>query len=455
MDSLPLLLLCALAAGPSALPAAPPPAGPPPAAAATAGSPPASAAVEPEPEPEPERVAFDEAVRRAMARAPAARIAAEEIVRVDGLLVQARAGALPGLGVAAIYTQVDAARTLSQGTGQPARVVTPEYLKQGQLILSAPLVNPSRWASWVVASKQLDLTRISQEDVRRQVALAAGRAYLGVLASRRTIEVSRSAVELARARADFAQARLQAGVGNALDVARVGQVLAASEAQLESARTGLARAREALGIATASDGPLDAAGEPDLHPAGAAPAGGAPVEGRADVAVARARLEAVTAAARYSWADWLPSLLLTAQETSTTVAVAPTPHAGWQVQFVLSLPIFEGGLRVGQLRERRALEREARTTLDATLRQARSDVRVAVAAVQHQEASLAAARRAAEQARTVLALTGRAFEAGATNSLDLATAQQQSRDADLAMVVGEDAVRQARLDLLAALGLFP
>ncbi len=438
MAPLPLLLLCALAGEPALPPAA---AAPEPAAPAPAPAPAG-----------PERVSFGEAVRRAMARAPAARIAAEEIVRVDGLLVQARAGALPGLGVAAIYTQVDTARTLSQGAGQPARVVTPEYLKQGLLTVTAPLVNPSRWAGWVVASKQLDLARISREDVRRQVALAAGRAYLGVLASRRTIEVSRSAVELARARVDFAQARLQAGVGNALDAARVGQVLAASEAQLESAQTGLARAREALGIVTGGDGPLDAAGEPDLH---AAAPDGAPEEGRADVALARSRLEAATAAARYSWADWLPTLLLTAQATNTTVAVAPTPHAGWQVQFVLSLPILEGGLRVGQLRERRALQREAGTTLDATLRQARSEVRVAVAAVQHQEASLAAARRAAGQARTVLTLTGRAFEAGATTSLDLATAQQQSRDADLSMVVGEDAVRQARLDLLAALGLFP
>ncbi len=451
MAGLPLLLACVLAADPPA-PVVPPPVAP---GAAAAAPGPASTLPAPGPAAEPERVAFDEAVRRAMARAPAARVAAEEIARVDGLLVQARAGSLPGIGVAAVYTQVDAARTLSQGPGQPARVVTPEYLKQGQLTLSAPLFNPSRWAGWVVASKQADLARVSREDVLRQVALAAGRAYLGVVASRRTIEVSRSAVELARARVDFAQARLQAGVGNALDAARVGQVLAASEAQLESARTGLARAREALGIATGGDGPLDADGEPDLRAGASPPSPGAPEEGRADVVAARARLDAATAAARYSWADWLPALLVTAQETNTTVAVAPTPHAGWQVQFVLSLPIFEGGLRVGQLQERRALEREARTGLDATLRQARSDVRVAVAAVQHQEAALGAARRAAEQARTVLSLTGRAYEAGATNSLDLATAQQQSRDADLAMVVGEDAVRQARLDLLAALGLFP
>jgi outer membrane protein TolC len=125
------------------------------------------------------------------------------------------------------------------------------------------------------------------------------------------------------------------------------------------------------------------------------------------------------------------------------------------VQLVLSLPIFEGGFRLGQLREREAIARETSTALDATLRQARSEVRVSVEAVQHQEASFAAARRASEQARAVLTLTTQAYEAGATNSLDLTTAQQQSRDADLAVVISEDAVRNARLDLLAAVGLFP
>jgi outer membrane protein TolC len=400
--------------------------------------------------PAPERITFDEAVRRALARAPAARIAADEIARVDGLLWQARSASLPQVGLTASATRIDAERVL--GSGPAARVAAFETTRQLQGTATVPLVAPGRWATWVVGAKQLDLTRISEQDVRRQVALAAGRAYLGVLASRRASEVSRSAVELARARLDFSRARLKAGVGNALDDARAEQVQAASEVQLESALTALARAREALGIATGAEAPLDAAEDPVL----AAPAEGAGgVDGRPDVASARARLEAAAAAARYSWADWLPSLLLNAQETNVSPAAAPTPHLGWQVQLVVSLPILEGGLRVGQLRERNAIEREARTQLDATLRQARSDVRVAVEAIQHQEAAFSAARRAAESARQVLTLSSRAYEAGATNSLDLSTAQQQSRDADLAMVIAEDAVRQARLDLLAAVGLFP
>jgi len=400
----------------------------------------------------PERVTFEEAVRRATARAPAAAIAADEIARVDGLLGQARSGSLPQLGAAGTWTELDHAR-VQRSPGQPDRTVTPGTQRQATATVSLPVFAPSRWAAWVVAARTLDLARVSELDVRRQVALAAARAYLGVIAGRRAVEVSRSSVELARARAEFSRARLRGGVGNALDEARAGQVLAAGEALLETAQTSLARAREALGLSTGADGPLDAASEPELaSPPGAAPGG---EERRPDVAVAQARLEALAAAARWSWADWLPSLLATAQGIHQAPAFSPAQPEGWQVQLVLALPIFEGGLRAGQLRERQALEREARTLLDATLRQARSEVRVAVEAAQRQETAFAAARRAAEQARAVLGFASSAYEAGATNSLDLTTAQQQARDADLALVISEDAVRQARLDLLAALGLFP
>ena len=62
---------------------------------------------------------------------------------------------------------------------------------------------------------------------------------------------------------------------------------------------------------------------------------------------------------------------------------------------------------------------------------------------------------ASDRARRVFELASEAYRAGATNELDVTTAQQQSRDADLAAAIAEDAVRQARLDLLAAVGQFP
>ncbi|HEX9307303.1 MAG TPA: TolC family protein, partial [Anaeromyxobacter sp.] len=128
---------------------------------------------------------------------------------------------------------------------------------------------------------------------------------------------------------------------------------------------------------------------------------------------------------------------------------------GWQAQLVLSVPLFEGGLRTGQRRERLALEAEAAAQLTGLTRQARSEVRSALSALQHAEAALEQSRRGAERAQAALALVSQAYRAGATTSLDVVDAEQRARDADTAAVVAEDAVRQGRLDLLSAAGRFP
>jgi outer membrane protein TolC len=332
-------------------------------------------------------------------------------------------------------------------------VVAAKDQEAASAALSVPLLAPSRWAAWAHAAEQVDVARASEADVRRTALITTARAYLAILAQKRVVDVSVSARDIAKARFDFAHARRSGGIGNAVDELRAEQQLATSDVQLAAGEVGLVRAQEALGVLTGSDGPLDAAEEPALT------AANAPLESaldvRSDVRAARSRLDAARHVERDSWTDWLPTLLATGQVFYQHPPTLTTPQTGWQVQFVLSVPIYEGGLRVAQLHERAALTREARATLDATLRQARSDVRLAMEEVERQEGALGSARLAAERARSVLDLQTQAYKAGAANDLDVTTAQQQSRDADLAAVIAEDAVRQARLDLLSSIGQFP
>jgi outer membrane protein TolC len=396
----------------------------------------------------PERVSFAEAMRRAGLQATSAAVALEEVRRAQALLVEARSLSLPLLSGNASLTLLDRDR-VQPGSGA---VLAPRDQRNANLALQVPLLAPSRWASWAVASEQVEVARASEQDVRRAVLITAARSYLSVLAQRRVVEVSRSARDIAAVRFDFARARRAGGIGNAIDEARAEQQLAASEAQLRNGEVGLLRAQEALGAATGSDAALDAAEEPAFEPEGS-PAD--PEARRADVRAARERLEGIAQARRLSWTDWLPTLLASGQAFANDPSTATNPQTGWQVVFVLSLPIFEGGLRVGQLREREALEREARILLESTLRLVHSDVRLATQSLSRQEEALASSRLAAGQARNVLDLTTESYKAGATNDLDVSTAQQQSRDADLQVVIAEDAVRQARLDLLSAFGQFP
>ncbi len=407
--------------------------------AAGAEAPPATA---------PQAISFDEAVARARAHALGSVVAAEEIRRADGLLTQARSGSLPALGLTGNYTRLDQERSSGGALLAPREQTSANV--QAALALS-----PSRWYQWSHAGDQVDVARAGAADAQRSAALTAARAYLTVVGQKRVVEVTRSAVEVAQAHYDYAHARREAGVGNALDELRAEQQLATSVAQLEAVRTGLARSQEALGQATGGDAPLDARAEPPLTQPPAEEPPERAAERRADVRAAGARAQAATRVARDSWADWLPSLLGTFTAYRQDWSTLSTPDHGWQAQAILSFPLLEGGLRVGQARERGALEAEGAAQLDALLRQARSEVRAAWASLQHAEVSLVEIRRAADRADQVLKLVTESYQAGSTTSLDVADAQQRARDAEIAAAVVEDAVRQARLDLLAATGHFP
>jgi len=438
---------------------------PPPSLAAPA-PPLAPAAPPPHSPPGPplEAVDFDRAVNPANERAPSATIAAQEVARTDALLWEVRSGSLPFVAFNGTYTRIDASRlgqlVVEVGQNQVNTVTirtVPQQSNNENLALSVPLLAPSKWYQWSHAGDQLDVARASERDVRRAVAITAARAYLTIIAQKRSIEVSRRAVENAQAHYDYAHARRLTGIGNTLDEVRADQQLATARAQLEDALAGLVRSQEALGIATGSSGPLDAGGEPDLSGGPASVDGGLEFveETRTDVLLARSRSHAAERVTADSWADWLPTVSFNGQIYRQDPPLAATPARGWQVQLLLTFPLFEGGLRVGQYREREALEREAQLQLEGTRDQARSDVRTAYANLEHAVASLEANRRAADSAHVALSLVDRAFRAGATTSLDVTDAERTARDADSATVIAEDGVRQSRLDLLSAIGRFP
>jgi outer membrane protein len=131
------------------------------------------------------------------------------------------------------------------------------------------------------------------------------------------------------------------------------------------------------------------------------------------------------------------------------------PETGWQAQLLLTIPLYDGGLRYGQESERDVTRQEARASLDAVSRQARSDVRVAFEEIKRADAALVAAGNAARLAEAALQMANTAYRAGAYTNLEVIDAERTARDAATAVAVAEDGARQARLDALSASGRFP
>jgi len=400
-----------------------------------------------------ERVTFDEALRRALARSVATQVSLLEIRRAEGLLSEARSGSLPTLAANGIYIRLDADRQLG---GDSPRVILSQDQVFANAVATLPLIVPNRWAQWSHGEDTRDVAKASDADVRRQTAITAARAYLSIVAQKRVLDATVRARDTARAHYLFSRTRREGGVGNRVDEVRAEQELATDEAQVHNSLAALLRAQEALGTIAGADVPLDAAEEPAFpQPPSLAEAAQDAEQRRQDVRAAQLRASAARHVSRDSWLDYLPTLLGTFQPFYQGPPTLTQPRRGWQAQLLLSITIYDGGTRTGLAKERDAAAEEARQQLEGLLRQARSEVRVAYDSLQRADAALSESRRAAQRADEALQLADRAYQAGATGNLEVVDAQRRARDAETAAAVAEDAVRQARLDLLSATGHFP
>ena len=403
----------------------------------------------PAPLPAATALSFDEAIRQSLLRNTNAVVAEAEVRRAEAIAREARAGWLPNLNGNATYTRLDHDRLLS------GRVIAPANQFAANLTLSIPLIAPQGWAASSRASDQIDLMRSSRADVRRQIALAVARAYLLVVSQKRVLEVSESARVTAQAHFDYSRIRHEGGLGNLVDVVRAEQELATDEGIVESSRTALVKAREALGLLVGTPTAVDAE-EPSLATPPPLPQAENEAESRrTDVQLLRNRLHAAQHSESLNWTAYMPLLAAMAQPFYQNPPTLTFPLTGWQAQLLLTVPLYDGGLRYGQRDERAAMTMEARASLEGGLRQIRSEVRTAFDTAMRAEAGLATAQRAARLAAKALDLAAVAYRAGATSNLEMIDAERRSRDAAIQAAVAEDVLRQARLDLLAASGRFP
>jgi outer membrane protein TolC len=395
-----------------------------------------------------ERVTFDEAVRRAIQNNPGVAEAAQAILRADALLQQANTVRLPTMSGAVTTTTLDTERGFEDVVTQPR---TQTLFNVG---VSYPVLAAARWAERAQAQDQIRVAQLGVTETRRQIALATAQTYLDVIAQQRQVTVNERARENARAHVEYAQALVKGGAGSRLNELRALQELATDEVFLESSRLALLRSQEALGVLMAADGPVDAAAEPALEVV-AVPTDQSWLGTRPDVQLFTAQVEAANRVFQDSWRDWVPTATASFEPQYIVPSSTFAPSRSWRALVFVDVPIFDAGdRRIAKLRREIDVDTARIQLTDVQIR-ARSEMRTAQAAVESTERGLQQARQAAQFATEVLKITDVAFRAGATTNIELIDAQRQARDADTAAAQAEDRVRQARLDLLVALGRFP
>lgn len=396
----------------------------------------------------PPRVTFEEAIRTALEKNPGVAEAAQSILRAEALLQQTRTVFRPTVSATAVTNVLDAER------GFDEFIVQPQVQSVFGGAVSYPVLAASRWAASRQAEDQVRLARRGVEETRRQIAIATAQAYLAIIAAERQVEVNLRALENAQAHLDYARALLQGGAGSRLNELRAAQEFATDDVLLEATRLVLRRAQEALGLLMGVDGPVDAAGEPAFPVPADATIETALVL-RSDVRLFEQQVQGAERVYRDSWKDWIPTATASFQPQLLAPAGLFQPARTWVGFVALDVPIFDAGSRRAVKREREIARDTARIQLTDVELRTKSEVRTARASLESAERALEKARVASQHAADVLRITDLAFRAGATTNIELVDAQRRARDADTAVTIAEDRVRQYRLDLLVALGRFP
>lgn len=313
--------------------------------------------------------------------------------------------------------------------------------------LRVPIINLRALRSIGTGERNERAAQLSFADERRQIAMGVMQAMLSTLATARVAELNRTGLRAALERLALAKARQQYGRGTLLDVDRAQQDVAAARGAIIDGDEALQAAREALGMALGSDTAMTVASALDLDAFERAVAQTCKLtpdfEQRPDVAAARERLEVAERLVDDAKLQYAPTLDLVSELNHATEVIAG-PNTTWNVQGVLSVPLYDGGARYGLTRENRALAEQARQALAETRLSAIVSVTRATRAVSVLTSARDVAREQRDLARSIDDRIRQGYAGGLGTSLDLVISAQSLRQAENRLVLLELEVSKAR-----------
>jgi outer membrane protein TolC len=315
----------------------------------------------------------------------------------------------------------------------------------GSVQLTQPIISVEAWHAIGTAKASVEANQLSFDDLKRTVAASAATAIVGILAAERVAELNRAGLRHAIERYQIAQRKRQIGGGTILDAVRVRRDIEIARASLLSGDDALLRAREALGLALGIGGQVGVASSVGIEDIERSCQKLASLDDRADLAAGRKHLEVADRNVVDVYQQFLPTLSGIALLNWTDLDQGPVPATNFSLEALLTVPIWDGGIRYGNLTQARALRDETARTLEEQRRRAQVQVDQAergVALAQHERDVASAVRDLAAETDE---LTRLAYQTGQGTSLDLVVAAAELRQADINLALEEFGLVRARI----------
>jgi len=370
---------------------------------------------------------IERAVELAVTRNERAAIADTTVEQAEARVRRARSFLLP---------RVNVTSTLIRDVGTSDN----ETVLNTNALLSQTVFNARAFPLFRQARLERDAAKLTASETKRLLAFDAATSFLATLSVEQVVRAAERRRDFAQVNLDDVRARLEAGLVSSNDVTRADLEFATAVRELAQARGDVESAR--IELATIINAPvtptltppvelLDAADNPpavddrDVERA---------QQQRSDLAARRITVESLRAFAEEPAARFIPSVDFNAQARNFNDGPISNRDNDGFVGLTMSWSVLDSGVRAADRAERLSLLRGAELALDAALREVERQVRSAAVALATEQAALLNATAATTAARKNADETSELYRQGLASALELADANQQLFEAEVAEV---------------------
>jgi multidrug efflux system outer membrane protein len=385
-------------------------------------------------------------IRTALQQNYDARIAATHVLEAQEQVVQARANQLPTLNVTGTGT----------GVRNPQIGPIPSYTFNYGKVAANAAWDADFWGKYrrgtEAARANLVATDWARQEVSATLVASVAAAYFQLRELDLELDVSQKALASRKESLELTKTLEEHGINSILDVRQAEQLVYTAAADIADIQRRIGQQEDLLSVLLGKNpGPIEPRGKEliDQPHAPMVPAGlpSALLERRPDIRQAEELLVAANARIGVARAAYFPDISLTAQPgfLSSSLAGLFTGSAGlWTFAGTVTQPIFEGGALRSNVRLAEAQRQEAVLTYQQTIQGAFRDVSDALIAYRQNQEFRAQEELLANAAQDAAQLSGKRYEAGTTNYLEVLTN-------DTNYLTAEIGLAQARLNELLAL----
>lgn len=387
---------------------------------------------------------------------------------LDEIYVQARTGLRPQVSADAILTESESRfaepRPIdTTGDNIPDAVVDSSRTgaASGTLTVTQPLYTGGQVTSAITASQaEVMAGRQALRQVEANVLLAVIASYVDVRRDEERLRIAQENIDVLNRQLEEARARFEVGEITRTDTAQAEARQAAARATLASAQASLAISR-ANYAAVVGQNPGDLAPEPALAtllPATVEQAFERAEDNSGSVLAAGYVERASRARVAQARAQRRPTIGLRGTLGYTGVEVDDIGNRFGDYdreitgQVVASLPLFTGGLTNSEIRQASANNQADRIAIEGARRDIVQDVAQAWNQLQGARANLTANEEQVRAAAIAFEGTREEAQVGLRTTLDVLNAQQELRQAELALVGARRDEYVAAAQVLAAMG---